>query len=188
MTLELTPETGGELMTINLARNGSTNLPDGTKVDYEAFFPDFGFNAQGQPDTRSAEYNNPAAILKVAPTEGQKIRVFAFATNVSADIPVGAPKAGYKWRLKEFEKSPLAHVLSIKYDPFNAAIIAWYFGGFGLIGALIFVFFISHRRVWALIDNQNGGNFEIVLGGNTNRNEQGFEEKFKKLVQSLTRG
>jgi len=185
MTLELTPENGGESFTINLARNGSADLPNGTKVDYEAFFPDFGFNAQGQPDTRSAEYKNPAAILNITPPGGQKTRVFAFATNVSEDIPVGAPKAGYKWRLKEFEKSPLAHVLSIKYDPFNAAIIAWYFGGFGLIGALIFVFFVSHRRVWALIDNQKGKNFEVVLGGNTNRNEQGFEDKFKKLVQRL---
>ena len=98
------------------------------------------------------------------------------------NIPIGAPVAGYKWRLKEFEKSPLAHVLSIKYDPFNAAFIAWYIGGFGLIGALCFVFFVSHRRIWALIDADKN---EIVLGGNTNRNEQGLEDKFKKIVGEL---
>jgi cytochrome c biogenesis protein len=111
--------------------------------------------------------------------------VYAFAGNVSDKIPVGAPKAGYKWRLKEFEKSPLAHVLSIKYDPFNAAFVAWYIGGFGLIGALCFVFFVSHRRIWALIDKKEEDLFEVVLGGNTNRNEQGFEDKFKKLLQNL---
>jgi len=188
MVLELTPQNGGEPLAINLARNGSTNLPDGTIVDYEAFFPDFTFNKDGKPDTRSAAYNNPAVVLNVTAPAGEKSRVYAFAGNVSDKIPVGAPKAGYKWRIKEFEKSPLAHVLSIKYDPLNAAFIAWYIGGFGLIGALCFVFFVSHRRVWALIDQKEENNFEIVLGGNTNRNEQGFEDKFKKLIQNLTAG
>ena len=83
---------------------------------------------------------------------------------------------------RSYEKSPIAHVLSIKYDPFNAAFIAWYIGGFGLIGALAFVFFVSHRRVWALIDKENS---EIILGGNTNRNQFGFEDKFNKIVSSL---
>ncbi len=184
MTLELVPQNGGETLSINLARNGSTSLPDGTKVDYEAFFPDFTFNSEGKPDTRSKDYNNPAVVLNVTAPNNEKSRVYAFAGNVSDKIPVGAPKAGYKWRLKEFEKSPLAHVLSIKYDPFNAAFIAWYIGGFGLIGALCFVFFVSHRRIWALIDPENYQ--EVVLGGNTNRNEQGLEDKFKKLIENLT--
>ena len=184
MTLELTPQNGGQPFSVNLARNGSVNLPDGTKADYEAFFPDFALN-QGKPDTRSAEYNNPAAVLNVTTPGGEKLRVFAFANKIGDNIPIGAPVAGYKWRIASFEKSPLAHVLSIKYDPFNAAFIAWYIGGFGLIGALCFVFFISHRRIWAMVDKGTGNNFEVVLGGNTNRNELGLEDKFKKIVGQL---
>jgi cytochrome c biogenesis protein len=181
MTLELTPQTGGEAFNVNLMRNGSTTLPDGTKIDYEAFFPDFVLN-QGKPDTRSADYNNPAAVLNITTPSGEKARAYAFGAKMPDNIPIGAPVAGYKWRLKEFEKSPLAHVLSIKYDPFNAAFIAWYIGGFGLIGALCFVFFVSHKRVWAMIDTDKN---EIVLGGNTNRSEQAFEDKFNKIVENL---
>ncbi len=192
MTLELKPEAGGESAKLNLARNGSANLADGTKIEYEAFFPDFAF-VGGQPDTRSAEYNNPAVVLNVTPPGGETQRVFAFGGNVPENAPVSAPKAGYKWRLTDFEKSPLAHVLSIKYDPYDAAFIAWYIGGFGLLGALCFVFFISHRRVWALIEpvrtpsgsDVENSKFEIVLGANTNRNEQVLEDKFKKLVGDL---
>lgn len=187
MTLELTPEGGGEPVKVNLARNGSTNLPDGTKIDYEAFFPDFTFS-NGKPDTQSDQYNNPAAVLNVTPPNGEKTRVFAFANKIADNIPVGAPKAGYKWRLAEFEKSPLAHVLSIKYDPFSAAFIAWYIGGFGLIGALIFVFFLSHKRVWAMVDQRGEGSFEVVLSGDANRNYQGFEDKFKKITGELGEG
>jgi cytochrome c biogenesis protein len=187
MTLELTPEGGGEPVKVNLARNGSTNLPDGTKIDYEAFFPDFTFT-NGKPDTQSDQYNNPAVVLNVTPPSGEKTRVFAFAKKIADNIPVGAPKAGYKWRLAEFEKSPLAHVLSIKYDPFSAAFIAWYIGGFGLIGALMFVFFISHKRVWAMIDGKSENEFEIILGGDANRNYQAFEDKFKKITDELGEG
>lgn len=185
MTLQLTPENGGQPINIDLMRNGSTALPDGTRVDYEAFFADFAFNAEGQPDTRSANYNNPAVKLNITTPDGERKSAYAFAGNVSDKIPVGAPVAGYKWRLVNFEKSPLAHVLSIKYDPFDAAFIAWYIGGFGLIGALMFVFFVSHKRIWALIEEKSENDFEVVLGGNANRNEPGLENKFSKIVENL---
>ena len=99
---------------------------------------------------------------------------------------MGKAKLGYKWRLANFEKAPMAHVLAIKYDPFNAAFIAWYIGGFGLIGALCFVFFLSHKRVWALVEETGGNEYEIVFGGNANRSEQAFEEKFEKIVEGVT--
>ena len=185
ITLELTSQSNGEVQKISLARNGNTVLPDGTQVEYTEFLPDFSFNTEGRPDTRSGDYNNPAAVLNVTPNGGERLRVFAFAGNVADNIPVGAPKAGYKWRLAEFEKSPFAHILSIKYDPYGGAFIAWYFGGFGLIAALGFVFFVSHKRVWALIEPDGNGNSNVTLGGHANRNHVGFEQKFSKVVHEL---
>ena len=182
VTLSLFPEDGGEEKTVRIKRNGSETLDDGTLVKYDNFFADFTFNSSGQPDTRSKDYNNPAAMLTVTPKNGQPVRVFAFQGKVADNIPVGAPKAGYKWKLKEFQKSPEAHILSIKYDPYNGAFIAWYFGGIGLMGALVFVFFISHRRYWALLDGSEEG---ILIAGDTNRNEQAFEDKFNSLVERV---
>ena len=186
MKLQLTPQDGGQPFTVDLMRNGQVKLKDGTVVTSEAFMPDFTFNERGEPDTRSADYNNPAAVLQVTSPSGEKERVFAFAANISDNIPVGAPKLGYKWRLESFEKAPLAHILSIKYDPYDAAFIAWYVGGFGLIFALIFVFFISHRRIWAMIEEAKGGKFDVVLAGDTNRNHFAFEDKFRRLAASLS--
>ncbi len=183
--LEITPQAGGAPAVVDIPRMGSTTLDDGTLVEYDEFLPDFSFNAEGKPDTRSGDYNNPVAVLNVTPPQGTRTRVFAFASKLADSIPVGAPKLGYKWRLSEYEKSPFAHVLSIKYDPYSGAFIAWYIGGFGLIGALGFVFFFSHKRVWALIRQSESGTTEIVLGGNTNRNHAGFEDKFNKIVNDL---
>ncbi|MDI1243020.1 MAG: cytochrome c biogenesis protein ResB [bacterium] len=183
--LQLTAQGDGTQTTLTIPRNGAGSLPDGTYVEYEEFLPDFVFGAEGKPDTRSGEYNNPVAVLGVTPPGGERTRVFAFAGNIGDNIPVGAPKLGYKWRLSSFEKSPFAHVLSIKYDPYNGAFIAWYLGGFGLMGALAFVFAFSHRRVWALIERNPFGAYAVTLGGDTNRNDAAFEERFAKLIAKV---
>ncbi len=177
MKIELSPADGSQPISVNLMRNGTTNLPDGTKVEYEKFWSDF---AVGQQQSSSNEFKNAAVKLKIT-KDGETKSAYAFANKLPDNIPIGAAVFGYKFRLAEFEKVPLAHVLSIKYDPFHASFIAWYIGGFGLIGALIFVFFVSHRRIWALIDET-----ETIIGGNTNRNHQGFEDSFNKLKQDLS--
>ena len=188
MTIEVAPQNGGAPLTVNLPRNGSATLPDGTKINYEAFFPDFAL-VGGKPDTRTGEYNNPAVKLNVETTGGETKPAYAFAMKLPDNAPVGAAVGGYKLRLVDYEKSPLAHVLSIKYDPYHGSFIAWYLGGTGLILAIAFVFFVAHQRVWAEIEKKEiGGNYKIALGGNTNRNHFGFEDRFKKLVQSLESG
>ena len=185
MTLELTPANGGETFNIELPRGKSVNLPDGTNVEYVDFLPDFAFDQNGKPASRTADYNNPAVVLDITKPNGEKSKAYAFGMKLPDSAPVGAAVAGYKWHLADFEKVPYAHVLSIKYDPYNAAFIAWYIGGFGLIGALAFVFFFSHRRIWALIERKGENDFEIILGGDANRNGQALEDKFEKLKRDL---
>ncbi|MEP6924222.1 MAG: cytochrome c biogenesis protein ResB [Pyrinomonadaceae bacterium] len=181
MTLKLTPENGGEPLTVNLMRNGTASLPDGTKIKYVNFFADFAL-VGGKPDTRSGDYNNPAAQIEATSPSGETKNVYAFAADLPSGAPVGAPVLGYKYKLADFEKSPLAHVLSIKYDPFYGSTIAWYWGGGLLILALSGVFFFSHQRVWAIVE-PNG---LVTLGGHTNRNETGFSDYFDKLKAELT--
>jgi cytochrome c biogenesis protein ResB len=177
MTLELTPETGGSAIKVELARNGEAALPDGTKIKFENFWSDF---VAGQPESESNEYQNPAVKIKLLRADNQIFDAYAFFNQLPGDAPMSKAVGGYKIRLVDYEKSPLAHVLSIKYDPYNGHFIAWYLGGFGLIFALVFVFFIAHQRIWVLIDGEN-----VTLGGNTNRNHLAFEDKFKKLVSEL---
>lgn len=185
--LELTPQDGGPIEKVQIQRLGSATLADGTKIDYTDFEADFTLN-NGQPDTRSAEYNNPAAVLNVTRPGEAPVRVFAFAQKLPEGAPVGAPKAGYKWHLASFEKAPMAHILSIKYDPFDAHFIAWYIGGFGLVISLMLVFFFSHKRVWASVEKRDDGTTEVVLAGEANRNHIGFRDKFNKIAERIRGG
>jgi cytochrome c biogenesis protein len=180
MTLRLTPENGGQPVTIDLARNGTAKLEDGTVIKYEGFFADFTLNG-GKPDTRSADYNNPAAQLTITSPSGETKNAFAFAVDLPGSAPIGAPVFGYKYKLIDFEKAPMAHVLSIKYDPFYGSTIAWYWGGGLLMLALCLVFFFAHQRIWAVIEPDG----KVTLGGHTNRNEFAFNDKFEKIKAEL---
>lgn len=188
MNLEITPENGGEPINITLPRAGSVNLPDGTKVDYQAFYSDFYINQQGLPDTRSDQFNNAVALLQVtAPGSNEPLNAYAFANKLPDGIPIAAPVIGYKWRMTGYEKSPLAHVLSIKYDPWYGHIVAWYIGGFGVMIMLTLIYFFAHRRMWGVLEKTGEGKYKIHLGGNTNRNHFKFEDQFKKVTAELNR-
>ncbi|HVF49229.1 MAG TPA: cytochrome c biogenesis protein ResB [Pyrinomonadaceae bacterium] len=180
--LRLTPERGGEPLEVSIRRDGEATLADGTRIAYTNFFPEF-VMAGGQPDTASGDYNRPAAMLTVYPaTGGTPERAFAFSTELPEGIPVGAAKGGYKFKLLEFEKVPDVHILSIQRDP-GANIV---YLGFALLAlTLCAVFFFSHRRVWAHVEERDAHNFEVTLGGNTNRNRLAFGDRFKRLAEAI---
>jgi cytochrome c biogenesis protein len=184
MTLELTPENGGETQKVELLRNGEATLSNGLKIKYDTFWSDF---VVGQESSFDNSYKNPAVRLRVTTPDGKTDIGYAFAMKVPDNAPIGRPFGGYKFRLAEFEKVPVAHVLSIKYDPFDAAWIAWYIGGTGLMFALVFVFFFSHQRIWVLLEKREDGQkgYELTLGGDANRNTLAFKDKFKKIINSL---
>ena len=184
ITLQLTPTAGGAPQQVTIKRDGSATLSDGTKIDFEDFQPDFILGQGGKPDSASPEYNKPAAILKVTNPSGEQKRAYAFQMELPDGAPVSAPVFGYKFKLVDFEKVPLQHMLALKKDPGK---VPFYLGGFMLIVTLGAVFFFSHQRVWAVVeeDAEATGSVQVALGGNTNRNKLGFEDRFKKLVKAI---
>ncbi|HEV2915980.1 MAG TPA: cytochrome c biogenesis protein ResB [Pyrinomonadaceae bacterium] len=182
ITLRLTPQDGSAPFEVTIGRGGSVSLPDGTRIVFDNFQPDFTIGPGGKPDSQSGDYNNPAAVLNVTTPANEQKTVYAFAMELPSGAPVGAPFGGYKYRLVDFEKVPLQHVLAVQRDPGK---IPFYAGGLMLIASLGSVFFFSHRRVWAMIEHHAEGGYEVILGGNTNRNKLGFEDRFKRLVGLL---
>ena len=100
-----------------------------------------------------------------------------------ANIPVaGKPVAGYTYQLIDFEKVADQHILSVQRDPGTTVV---YVGFVILFLTLVAVFFFSHQRVWAALEKREDNKFNVVLGGNTNRSVNAFDEKFKRLVNQL---
>ena len=181
ITLSLTPAGGGAAQAVTIERNGSAALPDGTRIEYLSFFPDFVLGPAG-PGTASDEYNRPAAQLGVTTPAGQQRVVYAYSEDLPNGAPVAAPFAGYVFKLASFEKAATAHVLSVQHDPGR---YPFYLGGALLALTLGAVFFSSHQRVWAVVREGGAGRYEVLLGGNSSRNQMGFEDRFRRLVEAV---
>ncbi|HYO63240.1 MAG TPA: cytochrome c biogenesis protein ResB [Pyrinomonadaceae bacterium] len=184
ITLQAVPQAGGEPVSLTVPRGGAASLPDGTRVEFQNFFPDFVLTPRGA-GTQSGDYNNPAALLAVTPAGGgAPERVYAMSAEMLKNAPMaGKAVAGYKFQLSDFEKASVAHVLSIQKDPGSTVVYV----GFVLLSlTLCAVFFFSHQRVWALVEERGEGGCEVVIGGNTNRNQLGFGDRFKRLTKQVT--
>lgn len=181
ITLRVTPAQGGEAQEVVIARDGSAALSDGTTLHFDEFLPDF-IIAGREATTASGNYDNPAAVLTVRTPAGESKRAYAFAQELPTGAPVGAPVGGYKYRLLDFEKVPDAHVLSVQRDP---GATVFYIGGALLTLSLSAVFFFSHQRFWAVVEDRGRDMFSVVAGANTNRNLQALEDHFKNIMQRI---
>ena len=185
VTLRVTPQSGGEAQDVTVPRGGSAQLPDGTLVELKDFAPNFTVGGNDQ-ETDQAVYNNPAATLAVTVPGARPVKAIAFTPEMAERAPFAKqPVAGYTWRLVDFEKAPKLHILSVQKDPGANTVYV----GFTLLAlTLSSVFFFSHERVWAQVEEKGDGRYEVVAGGNTNRNHLGFGDRFRKLVAALGGG
>jgi cytochrome c biogenesis protein len=181
IVLRVTPEGGGEAQEVTIPRGGSAALADGTRVEFKDFSANF--TVGGQQESGEGTYENPAATLAVTAPGARAAKAVAFTPEMAESAPFARqPVAGYTWRLVDFEKAPQAHILAIQNDPGATTVYV----GFTLLGlTLCAVFFFSHERVWALVEEKGDGRFEVVTGGNTNRNQLGFEDRFWKLLAAV---
>ncbi|HYE14700.1 MAG TPA: cytochrome c biogenesis protein ResB [Pyrinomonadaceae bacterium] len=180
--LQVTPASGGAPQELTIPRDGSATLPDGTRIDFADFQANFSLGNR-QEEVDGSFYTNPAAVLGVTPAGGgARQRAFAFPPAIADNAPFAKqPVGGYTFRLLSFEKVPKAHVLSVQKDP-GATVV---YVGFTLLGlTLCAVFFFSHDRVWAHIEEREDGRFEAVIGGNTNRNHLGFGDRFRRVIEA----
>ncbi len=183
ITVRLTPETGGAAEDVTIPRDGSVTLPDGKIIRFMEFRGNFSIGKE-DPNEDTSAYPNPGAILQVIQPGNPAQTAYAFGPQM-ASLPV-AKKAvgGYSYQLMDFEKSPERHILAVQRDP-GANVV--YIGFLMLVLTLIAVFFFSHQRVWAVIEKAADGSLDLTLGGNANRNQNAFNEKFNRFVKSVQR-
>jgi cytochrome c biogenesis protein len=182
IVLRVTPQAGGAAQDVTIPRGGAATLADGTRVEFKDFAANFTVGGAAQQPGEGV-YDNPAATLAVTPPGAAPVKAVAFTPEMAERAPFAKqPVAGHTWRLVDFEKAPQAHILSVQKDP-GATVV---YVGFTLLAlTLSGVFFFSHERAWALVDEKDEGRFEVVLGGNTNRNHLGFGDRFRKLSAAV---
>ena len=183
ISITATPADGSAPIDLNIARDGTATLPDGTSIRFAEFRGKFNVGPE-DPAEDTSSYPNPAAVLAVVPPGGTFQTAYAFGPQM-ANIPIaGKPVAGYTFRLNDFEKVSDRHILSVQRDPGSNVV---YVGFVMLFITLVAVFFFSHQRVWVAIE-QNGENRTVITAANSNRSQNALEDKFLKFVAELQAG
>ncbi len=181
--IKATPAGNGDSQEISINRDGTGILVDGTRIMFNEFRGNFRVGGE-DPNENTSDYVNPAAVLQVTPAGSGSGPQTAYAFRPQmANLPVSnKPVGGYTFQLTDFEKVADQHILSVQHDP-GATVV--YVGFILLFTTLVGVFFFSHQRVWAAIENGDTEIRNVVFGGNTNRSPNAFDEKFRRFISTL---
>jgi len=144
----------------SLGKGDTAELPNGDKIkieDFAASFRNFG----------------PAARLQVLPKDGQPRTVTVFKNFPQFD---DERQGAYIFTLVDFDQLYYTG-LQVTKDP--GVWVVWLGCTLMILGCLV-AFFLSHRRIWIVLSNQNG-KVGVRLVGSAHRNQPGFELYFDEL-------
>ncbi|WP_226666925.1 cytochrome c biogenesis protein ResB [Metabacillus litoralis] len=166
-----TEESFGELTVDLLDPAKEYDLGNGYKVQLATYLPDFYFDDEGVPATKTRIPNNPAFVFKMftpETPEGESSFV-AIQQNIE---PSGNNQ--YKMIFQGVETKDLT-ALTVRKD-----MTLWFLG----IGGAIFMIGViqgmywNHRRIWIKLHNDT-----VLVAGHTNKNWYGLSQEINKVLK-----
>ncbi|CAM3878818.1 cytochrome c biogenesis protein ResB [Mesobacillus zeae] len=167
-------DTGEEIGTIKVnLYNPETkyDLKNGYFVELKSYFPDFEFDENSNPTTKSKVPNNPAFVFKMVTPEKPDGEVSFVAIRQTIEVD---GNNSYKMAFKGVETKNVA-ALTIRKD-----LTLWILG----FGGLIFMIGViqgaywNHRRLWVkIVDGK------AVTAGHTNKNWYGFKRELEGVFE-----
>ena len=163
----------GYWITIQNQNNGERKTfpaRPGEEVKWPEAGIDFGIVNLLQPD-RWGRYR-----LKIWFSDG-KGKPSVFWLDGETVVSVERPDTTFAFK----SRMAFATGLQIAKDP---GVWPVYIGCILMLTGLIVAFFLSHKRLWIYI-YEDDGRTRILVAGSTNKNKVGFENKFNSLVEKL---
>ena len=141
-------------------------LKDGTTFSVIQYHPDLqGFG--------------PAIQIMEQPPKGESKIFWTFLNYPRFDMKRGGTHIFVLKNVEEIYSTGL----QVTKDP--GVWVVW-FGCLMMVAGLIITFFISHKRMWIILQpSEVGRGISVAIAGSTNRNAIGFEADFKKLATGI---
>ena len=159
-------------------RQGQRFAIEGTKDEalVDTILADFAMD-NGKYFSRSDEPNNPAVHVVISRAGAELESPWAFMK-----FPDFHRKADAAYDVQLANFSPRYYTgLQVTRDP--GVNIVW-LGCIFLIAGICGAFFMSHRRLYLVLEEKDGG-LRVVLAGNASKNRQAFAAEFNRLFEQL---
>lgn len=147
------------------------DLGNGYKVEVMSYFPDFEFNEEGEPSTKSRVPNNPAFIFKMITPDKPDGEISFVAIQQTVE-PFG--DNDYQLKFTGLETKDVAG-LTVRKD-----LTLWIFavGGFWFMFGVAQGSYWNHRRIWIRrIDS------EVWVAAHTNKNWFGIKKEINFILE-----
>ena len=163
------------------ARIGDTFSIPGTDIRGRIanFSPALSFDQAGNPFTYDQNMENPAIYVEFSGlSEKPYTSWFLKRYPQTWNLPDGS-------RLEFLDFWGVQYTgLQVRKDP---GVLIVYLGCIIMALGLYVTFFMSHRRVWAIVSEEKGA-ARVVIGASVNKNRAAFERKIEKLAGMLHAG
>lgn len=146
-------------------------LGNGYSVQIASYLPDFYFDDEGKPSTRTRVPNNPAFVFKMIAPDRPKGETSFVAIQQTIE-PNGNNK--YKMKFAGVETKNLSGLVVRK----DSTLWVLALGGTIFMIGLIQGLYWQHRRIWLKAD----GN-KIYVAGHTNKNWYGLKNEFAFILK-----
>lgn len=146
------------------------DLGNGYSVEIMSYFPDFEFNDEGEPRTKSRVPNNPAFVFKMLTPDKPDGEISFVAIQQTVE-PFGDNE--YQMKFAGIETKDVSG-LTVRKD-----LTLWFFA----VGGFIFMFGVAqgaywnHRRIWIRRKDN-----EIWVSGHTNKNWHGLKREIGMIL------
>lgn len=150
------------------------DLGNGYKVEISTYLPDFYFDEEGVPATKTRIPDNPAFVFKMFTPETPEGESSFVAIQQTIE-PSGQNK--FKMKFEGIETKDLT-ALTVRKD-----LTLWILG----VGGAIFMIGViqgmywNHRRIWIKREDD-----KVLVAGHTNKNWYGLSKELKSLVEDTT--
>ena len=178
LILDATPANGkGAPQEIALAADDTIQLDADTTVRLAEFIPDYAVR-DGQVYTRSNQLGDPAARLVIQSKKTGKSFSYWLPAIEGVEQNASSP---YRFDAKDLQMGYFTG-LQVSHEPGQWGV--W--SGVVLMGfGLVMVFYVVHKRIWAVPVRDEQGRLVLWVGGAANKNKDMFEHQFVELVNQI---
>lgn len=151
-------------------------------IEVMNFVSDFVIGEGGQVTSRSSQHQNPAIQVRVYPTgEEEPWSQWLFLNFPDFHMRREAP-----YRIQFLGYRPTS-VTGLQIVQAPGTHVIW--AGFVVTTlGIVLAFFVTHRRIWGVIEPQEDSTSRVILGGQAHKNPAALGREVQRMVQHIRKG